>query len=222
MLFKSVGYYICGITDADDWLNSKGISGKMLTVTGDMGDNHPLLDGYFWKSSLMSKREYENRKVWYRSKLKLSEQLFHELYEETAELFDSRIGIDGRFAYLSDARHFYEKYFSAVNCRIVSVSTSEQFYETLKCEMQESSNCEIMDDGTDDFSLLGYDILGWYHSGFYSFWQNSLQEYLSGVRFNDLCLLENTFDEVAGFADKIQGKGEPVIWTPCKIGDCGK
>jgi len=32
--------------------------------------------------------------------------------------------------------------------------------------------------------------------------------------------MENEFETVQDFTKKIQGKGEPVEWIPCRIGKC--
>ena len=39
---------------------------------------------------------------------------------------------------------------------------------------------------------------------------------LDRAMFNELGLLKNEFGEVADFARRIQGKGEPVEWIPCR------
>lgn len=72
----------------------------------------------------------------------------------------------------------------------------------------------------DSNELLGYDILGWDISGFHSFLCNSLHKESETLRFNKFCLMENEFETVQDFTKKIQGKGEPVEWIPCRIGKC--
>lgn len=105
---------------------------------------------------------------------------------------------------------------------IVSVSTTEEYYEILTEELSESS-CGInnfFSGEIDSNELLGYDILGWDISGFHSFLCNSLHKESEALRFNKFCLMENEFETVQDFTKKIQGKGEPVEWIPCRIGKC--
>lgn len=35
----------------------------------------------------------------------------------------------------------------------------------------------------------------------------------------ELGLLQNDLREVEGFSDQIQGKGEPVVWIPCRVSE---
>ena len=123
---------------------------------------------------------------------------------------------------LEDAKKIREKYFTTSECMIVSVSTTEEYYEILTEELSESS-CGInnfFSGEIDSNELLGYDILGWDISGFHSFLCNSLHKESETLRFNKFCLMENEFETVQDFTKKIQGKGEPVEWIPCRIGKC--
>ncbi len=128
--------------------------------------------------------------------------------------------IYGGFWKLSDAKHFYQTYFAEANCILVSVSTTEEFYDLLMSELNEESvnhKGDSMAEKEDAGALLGYDILGWDMGGFHSFLCNGLQKELPSARLNDVTLLENDFSEVVEFARQIQGKGEPVEWVPCRI-----
>lgn len=214
MVFKSIGYYICEIVNTPDWLD--GIGDKMISVSECLGKNHPVLSEFFGKSNLVSNRDFEKKRADYRSRSALSKKLFDQLYKETEQLFDSGLSADGRFLNLIDAKHFYDKYFSEINCKIVSVSVPDECFAALKNEMAPND----LSSEDDNYPFIGCDILGWDHGGFHTFLCNSLHKDLSAARFNNLGLLENPFDEVTEFAREIQGKGEPVIWIPCKIGDC--
>ena len=97
-----------------------------------------------------------------------------------------------------------------------------EYHEILTEELSESS-CGInnfFSGEIDSNELLGYDILGWDISGFHSFLCNSLHKESETLRFNKFCLMENEFETVQDFTKKIQGKGEPVEWIPCRIGKC--
>ncbi len=75
---------------------------------------------------------------------------------------------------------------------------------------------ELDENGEHENPPAGCDILGWDIGGFHSFLCNSLQAELPEAMFNELGLLKNEFGEVADFARRIQGKGEPVEWIPCR------
>ena len=86
-------------------------------------------------------------------------------------------------------------------------------------ELTDENGRRVVCGETDDSKLAGYDILGWDIGGFHSFLCNALHEELPEAVFNALGLLENKFDDVADFARRIQGKGEPVLWIPCRVGE---
>ena len=154
--------------------------------------------------------------------MNITEEKAIELQKDIHSIFESCLAIDGRFLNLEDAKKIREKYFTTSECMIVSVSTTEEYYEILTEELSESS-CGInnfFSGEIDSNELLGYDILGWDISGFHSFLCNSLHKESETLRFNKFCLMENEFETVQDFTKKIQGKGEPVEWIPCRIGKC--
>ena len=137
-------------------------------------------------------------------------------------MFEKSLAIDGRFLNLVDAKRIREKYFDDNKCVIISVSTTEENY-ILLTEILSENSCGLNDffSGAEDQSMmLGYDILGWDISGFHTFLCNGLHKELELIKFNKYCLIENDFETVQNFAMQIQGKGEPVVWIPCKIGRC--
>ena len=205
-MYKIFGYYICEKMKVPDWL---GLDREtMLSVSDCFGGIHPeLANCYFLNDRIREQTEYKKR--W-----NLGSDRAAILQRDIGNIFESRLAIDGRFVKLTDAEYFYRAYFDQDSCMIVSVSTTEEYYDILTCELQ------IFSDIVDENELLGYDILGWDVSGFHTFLCNHLQKDLIHARFNQLCLLENTFREVEGFAKGIQGKGEPVEWIPCRIGKC--
>jgi len=208
--FKVIGYYICERIAAPEWF--RGISRQILSVSGCIGEQHPR-----WECFMGGWKKGECRK--YQEKLRLDEEQYRELSEIAARLFSARkLDVDCRFLQLSDAREFYEKFCQAIPCRVVSISTTDEYYEILANELEHSNSHGLMSGENDGSPCLGSDILGWDISGFHSFLCNALQKDLPDARFNDAGLLENGFHEVAAFARQIEGKGEPVEWIPCRIG----
>lgn len=189
----------------------------MLSVSECFGGIHPRLDTCYFENSYITSEERNN----YKKQWNLSDEKAGKLTGEIDNLLGKKLGVDGRFLRLSDARHFYNSYFSGENCILVSVSAKDKYFEILKEEMENSNDADLptMDCGSED-DLLGYDILGWDIGGFHSFLCNGLQEMLPMAFFNEYGLLGNTFQEVAAFSDEIQGYGEPVRWIPCRIGRC--
>ena len=99
------------------------------------------------------------------------------MQKDIHSIFESCLAIDGRFLNLEDAKKNREKYFTTSECMIVSVSTTEEYYEILTEELSESS-CGInnfFSGEIDSNELLGYDILGWDISGFTSIQSTNLR-----------------------------------------------
>lgn len=211
-MYKIIGYYICQLVETPKFLDN--ISDKMLSVSGCFGCVHPDLTQCFFQNN-MDKKEYRNV-------LKLDDTKLSLLQDEIGRLFEKDIAIDGRFLNKEDAQYLCETYFSALNCIVVSVSTTEEYFEILKMVLLNSSNGKStpMSSNVDENEGIGFDIIGWDISGFHSFLCNNLQKELSNARFNECALLANTFEEVEKFAHQIAGKGEPVEWIPCRIGMC--
>ena len=123
---------------------------------------------------------------------------------------------DGRFLRVSDAEDFYRNFCGAVPCRLVGISTIPEYFEILEAELADGYGSRMPEGEPDENPPAGCDILGWDIGGFHSFLCNSLQAELPEAMFNELGLLKNEFGEVADFARRIQGKGEPVEWIPCR------
>lgn len=214
-MYRIIGYYICELIEIPRYL---GRTGTMVSVSGCFGGTHPRLDVCFFTNNYTDAKERDAyKKLW-----NLSGEKAQQLSKEINGLFGNGLDTDGRFTCLSDARRFYDSYFSNGNCIIVSVSSEEKYFDILKGELGNNS-CGLTFDKTgcmDENELLGFDILGWDIGIFHSFLCNGLQKMLTRVRFNDYGLLGNTFDETAAFSCQIQGLGEPVEWIPCRIGRC--
>lgn len=206
--FKVIGYYVCETKDSPEWL--RGISKKVLSVSGCIGEQHPKWESFMGGLRKAERREYQNI-------LKMSDGQYEEFSETAVRLFtQKKIDIDSRFLHFSDARDFCERYSFDLPCRIVSISTTSEYFAVLAEELKDS-NCSMSGE-IDDSLCLGSDILGWDISGFHSFLCNSLQKELPDARFNEIGLLENDFCQVARFAKIIEGQGEPVVWVPCRVG----
>ena len=149
----------------------------------------------------------------------MDDRQYKDLSEDVKRLFSLELlAVDGRFSRLSDAQRFYDSYFHGGACKLVSISACGKYFEMLARELKHS-NAPVS--GTVDDSLpLGCDILGWDIGGFHSFLCNSLHHDLPAAKFNSFGLLENAFGEVIQFASQIEGRGEPVEWIPCKVGQC--
>lgn len=210
--FKVIGYYICETAASPEWL--RGVSHRVLSVSGCIGEQHPR-----WECFLGGFRKGEDRE--YQKKLQMDNARYEEFSQAVNRLFTLRqIDLDSRFLRLSDARGLYQKFFSALPCRLVSVSTTPEYFDILAEEQKNGSGVCPMSGTPDNGPWLGGDILGWDISGFHSFLCNSLQKELPDAAFNEIGLLENSFPDVVRFAKRIEGQGEPVVWIPCRIGQC--
>ena len=208
--FKVIGYYICGVIDTPEWLNEVGK--QVLSVSGCIGEQHPK-----WECFMGGWRKGESQE--YQNFLKLDDAQYREFSDAANHFFDlKRIDVDCRFLQLPDAQYFHKRFCSAINSRVVSVSTTPKYFEIVKTELKGSNSHGLMSGNADNSLLIGSDILGWDISGFHSFLCNSLQTGLLGAKFNDIELLENDFHDVISYAEQIKGLGEPVEWIPCKIG----
>lgn len=208
--FKVIGYYICEIQNTPKGLN--GVGNKILSVSRCIGEQHPR-----WECLIGSAAEGENRK--YQNLLKLNNEQYRAFMDSANRLFDLRqLDVDSRFLKFSDAQYFYKRFCSAVPCRVVSLSTTPVYFKILAETLNDGSGFGLMSGETDHSLRLGYDILGWDISFFHSFLCNELQKELPKAAFNEFSLLENDFQDVICYAGQIEGRGEPVMWIPCRVG----
>ena len=210
--FQVVGYYILEVVTMPAYL--EGLGERLLSVSSCLGELHPKFECIFlngWR---------EGEKQAFMKKMQLSDGQYAD-YVETVRFLakEGLLDSDGRFLRLSDAVDFYEKYCGAVSCRLVSLATTPEYFGLMASELTDGNGRRLVCGETDDSKLAGYDILGWDIGGFHSFLCNALHEELPEAVFNALGLLKNEFDEVADFARRIQGKGEPVLWIPCRVGE---
>lgn len=213
-MYRIIGYYICEKLKTSNRLREN--SEQMISVSDCFGGIHPDLSCCFFTNDKKDDR-YKYCKKW-----NLDGDELTSLQRDIGGIFGRRLGVDGRFLTKADAQYFLKKYFSEDKCVVVSVSTTDEYYDTLKNELTETSgaNNSFFCDNIDESELLGFDILGWDISGFHTFLCNNLQSALPAAKFNKLILLENDYEEVKEFAKQIQDMGEPVEWIPCRIGKC--
>lgn len=210
--FKIIGYYICEVIDTPEWLH--GIGKEVLSVSGCIGEQHPK-----WECFMGGWRKGESKI--YQNLLQMNDAQYKVFTDAANQLFGlRRMDVDSRFLQLSDAQDFCKKFCSQIPCRIVSVSTTPDYFERLAKELKGSNSHGLMNEHPDNSLSIGSDILGWDIAGFHSFLCNSLQAGLPGVKFNDMCLLANSFHNVIRYAEQIKGLGEPVEWFPCRLGIC--
>lgn len=208
---KIIGYYLCGTTNAPEWL--RGVGERVLSVSGCIGELHPRPACFMGGWRRGEDREYQRA-------LMLDDRRYRELSEEAARLFSlRRIDVDSRFLCPADARTFRHRFCRAIDCRVVSVSTTPEYFRVLAGELEGSHSGVPLGGEADRGPWLGSDILGWDICGFHSFLCNSLQQELPEASFRDPGLLANDFPSVVRFARRIAGLGEPVVWLPCRIGD---
>ena len=137
--FKVIGYYICEIIDTPEWL--QGISRQILSVSGCIGEQHPRRECFMGGWGRGGAREYQER-------LQLDEDSYRDFSETARRLFNAeRLDVDCRFLQSSDAKDFYEKFCQAVPCRLVSVSTTAEYYGILEDELKGSNSHGLMNGG---------------------------------------------------------------------------
>ncbi len=208
--FKIIGYYICEVIDTPEWLRDVGK--QVLSVSSCIGEQHPKQECFMGGWCKGERQEYQKL-------LKMNDGQYKNFLDAATQLFDlKRLDIDCRFLQLSDAQGFYKKIRSEINCRIVSISTIPKYYEVLEKELKGTNSHGLMSGSADNSLWVGNDILGWDLPGFHSFLCNSLQVGLPGVKFNNMGLLANDFQDVINYAGQTKGLGEPVEWLPYRLG----
>jgi len=208
--FQVIGYYLCETNDTPQWIPMVGK--RVLSVSGCIGEQHPKLECFMSGWSEGERQEYQKY-------LKLNQAQYEGFCQTARRLFDQKkMDVDCRFLRLSDARDFHKRFCSEIDCRIVSISTTPKYFAILEQELKGGNSYGLMSGNVDNSLWIGSDILGWDIAGFHSFLCNSLQLDLPGAKFNDAGLLENRFEDVIRYAERIQGLGEPVEWLPCKVG----
>ncbi|SFC87225.1 hypothetical protein [Ruminococcus albus] len=202
--FLTIGYYICEHIDRPEYLEIG--SGGFISASDCLCTHEPqyaLCHG--WKPHGDDKtyiKQFPDIETY----IKMSAEI-------TELMGENRFFSDGRFLSREDALHFYKEYFDSEKYILISVCAEKEFREYLDDGFILDSVIGAVN--TDE--TIGCDILGWDFYGFHSFLCNSLQKYISGVRFNSYGLIDNSYDETKQMAESIQGRGEPVDWLPVII-----
>lgn len=207
MGFFTVGYYICKYSKCPDYLGFGG--DHFISVSDCLCDHEPAVTKtHGW--------EREGDKPEYIAKLGIDRDSYLTYSEEVNKLFnDNKLFMDGRFLYFSDAKYFYEKYFSNGRYAFVRVR-ADKSYKNLFSEDIPLPEYEDYDVA---YEKLGCDVIGWDMGGFHSFLCNSLQELFADLCFTEKGLADVSYAEAEKMADKIieDGRGEPVEWLPVTI-----
>lgn len=217
--FKSIGFYICPIIAAPKVLGIN--SREMLSVSPCFNDIEPILEvNDYYKGWSEGENWCETEKENHKKLLQLDDSEYMELLTFVHRLCENRVlDVDGRFTNLSDAKSIFNGYFKKLNYKLVSVSTTDEYFKIFENEHSYPKEGWKLCGETDDSKLLGYDILGWDFDSFHTFLCNGLNKELQQARFNELCLLENDFSEIEKFTENIAELGEDVYWLPFRIGE---
>lgn len=212
---KNIGYYIMEPAGRPKHVSLE--CENLFSASPCICDMHPDLRGCFWQG-------YEKEKTEYRKKLLLTSDEFTGLKRDVAKWFqEKRLDVDSRFTALADAVDFYERYLkSRPDTRIIGVSTTENYISVLSNEALWCQNAPMSEEAISG-RPLGGEILGFDYGSFHSYLCNGLEKELQ-KEFRLLCdpgtgLIQNHFEEMEQFAERIQGKGEPVEWIPVLIHD---
>ncbi len=93
--------------------------------------------------------------------MRLNEERYGEMIETARRLFDlKRMDAASRFYQLSDARDFCQRFCPAVNCRVVSVSTTPEYFDVLAEGLMDCGTFGPVNGKPDHSPWLGSDILG--------------------------------------------------------------
>lgn len=213
MNFLNFGYYIVEPVSVPKYLNLK--CKQILTTTDCICNIHPSLLGSFWVN-------HERQQPEYKKSLGLSDEKFGELKETVSQLYyKHELCVDGRFAKLSDALWFCDKYlYNLSDIKVISISLEGIFKNAFIEDVGENLNMCLLTKQEFNGDFLGYDILGWDWSGFHSYLCNGLHKDISNkynLEINDFGLIQNPYSQVKEFAEYIEDKGEPVNWLPFAI-----
>ena len=205
--YMTIGYYICETAEVPECF---GINAECtLSVSDCICDHEPhcrLCHGWNPWRLRKEKEEYAKR---FRDN-----ETYVKMSAEITQLIESGMFlIDGCFLRKEDALHFYRDYFYSEKNALLSVTTAVGYKDCFDWQFKLTEDTPEDTEG----ETVGCDIIGWDAWVFHSFLCNRLHEKLPAARFNKYSLLDNSFDETARMAEAIDGKGEPVDWTPVII-----
>lgn len=203
--FVTIGYYICDKTESPSYLEFDTES--FISVSDCLCDHEPqIVYCHGWKPH-GDDPEYIHRYF-------ADKEEYIKMSVEIWELFSHNLfSMDGRFLHKKDAVYFYNTYFAAYDCTLVTVSTKERYSEL----SSDNSDKKEYERSEAEGRFIGCDIIGWDISGFHSFMCNSLHKEFDDISFNKYGLLDESFEKAEKMAEKIHGMGEPVDWIPVMI-----
>ena len=158
----------------------------------------------------------------------LDDAAFVKMCQLTNEFINEhRMAIDCRFGSLEDARAMLRFTEKTDGHRIIGIYTEESIAAEFG---DEYFSCIPLTECDETGITIGCDILGSECIGgdfrYCCYLVNGLDKVIAEkaeiIIDHSTGLLQNPFDEVRGFADMIQGMGEPVVWTPFEIREFGK
>ena len=214
MTFINYGYYIVEPVLRPEYLcvDCK----KILTVSTCICNQYPSLYGSFWPNHSQEQIEYQKQ-------LQLSNKEFKDMKETVSFLFnENKLEHDSRFAELSDAKDFYNKYlYHLPSLQIVSIALEDGYRDIFVNEIKDMNNIYSSLKATPvDGILLGYDILGWDYGSFHTYLCNGLDKDIMEsfpLKVNELGLIQNPYMQIKKFAEYIADMGEPVVWLPFAV-----
>ena len=216
MNFQMIGYYIVDPVIKPEYISLP--CKTLLSISPCICDIHPNLNNCFWD-------KHDADRTAYKAQLGLSNGAFSKLLSTVAELFNSKLlDVDGRFISLADAHSFYNSYLSnRIDAKIIGVALLQDNVEKLIGEYW-GLNAAAPRKTPEQKQLLGGEIIGFDGGSFHSYLCNGLEKDISKqytIITNDCGTIQNDYSQIQQFADYIQGKGEPVLWLPCLLYNCG-
>lgn len=209
---KCFGYYIIKPILKPEWCTLK--ASHILSV--GLSETFPNLEKCFWINYPKSNRtEYQRY-------LQLNDNDFSDFCELVADLFDNkRLTADARFYFLDDVMKIYQYLRNVNGYRIIGIFTDSEIFDNEGIFDVVKAVIKCSKPG----KAIGCDILGCENlrKGYFSYIINSLNEVLEQQTDNSLIidsqtgLIQNTYEETKQYCSFIQGKGEPVIWTPYDV-----
>lgn len=191
---------------------------QILSVSDCFCTHHPDLDEFYWLGTEEKSKKYQN-------KFRLADEIFFQMKEDVSVLFEKeKMGSDGMFYYLEDAKRIYQKYFCHNReVRIIGISVEDDFFQILQEEMGNAFQIPKLE--KIQGKMLGYEIIGWDISRFHSYLCNGLEKVIIeeySLIVNHQGLLQNSYEEIVDFVKRIKGMGEPVEWIPVALHDCSE
>ncbi len=185
----------------------------LISTSECLCSHHPDLPKSAFNDSVEKKEEYKKE-------LNLKDELFEKLEVDILKLFSEGKYISGGlFINYADALEIYNNYFkNNPKIILIGVAISKDLIPILNEELNDYyGNLKFREVKG---KWIGNEIIGFDHGLSHSYLCNGLDKEIEksyNIELNELGLLNNKYEEVTKFAEKIQGKGEPVEWIPVAI-----